>query len=250
MSVYASGWAWAQNVGSPVGKLVLIALADYADDDGLCWPGFAHVAEKAECSELTVKRQVKALEDAGLLVRTRRRRTNGTLGSYDITLSVPPKTTRYQTRPVDASSHDQVSERSSGPGIREIPQEPSVDLEPSVTSLRDVRDTSSGGHVARPRDEHFEALAEACGIDWRLPLTSKGRASLNGALAELRTVGATPQQIRDRARELANRWGPDKLTPHSLAKHWATLAPASANGGRGHDSSGLFGFAPDYIEPR
>ena len=37
------------------------------------------------------------------------------------------------------------------------------------------------------RDLSFEALAEACGTDWK-SLTSSGRGRLNSALAEIRTA--------------------------------------------------------------
>ena len=36
-------WAWRQKL-KPVPKLVLMALADAADDNGICWPSVATVA--------------------------------------------------------------------------------------------------------------------------------------------------------------------------------------------------------------
>jgi len=46
-------------------RLVLIALADYADDDGHCWPAIASIARKARCAESTVHRSLKKLVAAG-----------------------------------------------------------------------------------------------------------------------------------------------------------------------------------------
>lgn len=74
---------------------------------------------------------------------------------------------------------------------------------------------------ASRRDELFEAVAEACGIDWQTDLTDSARGSLNKAVAQLRGVVATPAEVRRRAA----LWPYDvPLTPPGLAKHWPALA--------------------------
>lgn len=37
MSVEATRWAYTQTVGNPIGKAVLVALADRTDHKGECW---------------------------------------------------------------------------------------------------------------------------------------------------------------------------------------------------------------------
>jgi biotin operon repressor len=60
--------AWAFKVPLPAKeKLVLLALADAADDDGYCWPSQTVLAQKASMGERTVRRHVAYLRDAGLL---------------------------------------------------------------------------------------------------------------------------------------------------------------------------------------
>lgn len=88
MSVTASAWAWDQHTRSSAQRLVLLALADAADDDGYCWPSVARLAAKCALSDRQVRDHITALEVAGLLVRQRRRRSDGTLGSYDYWLSL------------------------------------------------------------------------------------------------------------------------------------------------------------------
>jgi hypothetical protein len=53
-------------------KLVLLALADCANDQGLCWPSVATLAKKTGQSERTVQGALKGLEAAGHLTRDQR----------------------------------------------------------------------------------------------------------------------------------------------------------------------------------
>ena len=49
--------------------LVLLAVADNANDEGACWPSIATLARKTRLHERTVQRALKTLEDAGHLSR-------------------------------------------------------------------------------------------------------------------------------------------------------------------------------------
>lgn len=72
MSIKALQWAWEQNVPNSSRKLVLLALADRANDDGECWPGIASLSEKCSISRSTLIRAVEDLEEQGLLEVTNR----------------------------------------------------------------------------------------------------------------------------------------------------------------------------------
>ena len=54
---------------TPVDKLVLLALADWANEDGKCWPSIAKIAAKTGCGERTVQRALREAENRGLLTR-------------------------------------------------------------------------------------------------------------------------------------------------------------------------------------
>lgn len=91
MSARALNWAWSQmnrldGQGACRAKLTLVALADRADDDGLCWPWVSTLAEKMNVSDDTVGRALNDLEQAGLMERTRRRRSNGTVAGWEFQL--------------------------------------------------------------------------------------------------------------------------------------------------------------------
>lgn len=76
MSVQAMTWAWKQQL--PMGpKAVLVALANHADGDGVCYPGQVRLAEMVGCNDRSVRKFVKHLEAEGLIERTQRRRADG-----------------------------------------------------------------------------------------------------------------------------------------------------------------------------
>ena len=50
-------------------RLILLRLADWADDFGFCWPSIADLADKSGAHRATVFRVLDRLEEAGLLVR-------------------------------------------------------------------------------------------------------------------------------------------------------------------------------------
>jgi len=73
-------WAWRQGL-PPTPKLVLMALADAADDHGVCWPSVTTLARKCSVSPRTVQRMLKLLVDQQLLVAESRHRQSGARSS-------------------------------------------------------------------------------------------------------------------------------------------------------------------------
>ena len=61
---------WDMRELSPVEKLALLALADWANDDGLAWPSIKQIADKTGCGERTVQRAFRTAETMGILTRT------------------------------------------------------------------------------------------------------------------------------------------------------------------------------------
>ncbi|HBV3382879.1 TPA: helix-turn-helix domain-containing protein [Klebsiella pneumoniae] len=64
--------AMAIKTGNPIRKLVLIKLADNANDYGECWPSYKHIADHCECSKSAVRDHIDALISMGLLVKENR----------------------------------------------------------------------------------------------------------------------------------------------------------------------------------
>lgn len=63
MSNRAITWAYAQKTGTPGRKLVLLKLADQANDDGYCWPSKQTIADDCEMNAKSVQRILRDLEN-------------------------------------------------------------------------------------------------------------------------------------------------------------------------------------------
>lgn len=74
MSISCMNAVWTKSRSTGFARLVLLALADSADDLNYCWPGHEKIAKKAAISVRSVIRQVKLLEDLGELVVEHNRR--------------------------------------------------------------------------------------------------------------------------------------------------------------------------------
>lgn len=72
MSMTLMAKAMAIKTGNPIRKLVLIKLADNANDYGECWPSYKHIADHCECSKRAVRDHIDALISMGLLVKENR----------------------------------------------------------------------------------------------------------------------------------------------------------------------------------
>lgn len=76
MSVRALTWAFDQPIFANE-KVVLLSLADHANDCGECWPSINRLAQRARVSVRTVQRCLAELEDAKLIIRETRNDLNG-----------------------------------------------------------------------------------------------------------------------------------------------------------------------------
>ncbi len=88
MSVKALSWAWEQELAEGE-KLLLMAIADHADDEGVCWPGQAGLARKIGRTDRTVRTRLVKLEALGLIARKPRYNAEGHRTSDMITLLMP-----------------------------------------------------------------------------------------------------------------------------------------------------------------
>ncbi|WP_429166656.1 helix-turn-helix domain-containing protein [Aeromonas rivipollensis] len=67
MSAKYTFWAWEQETGSHTAKLVLLKLADNANDDGISWYPISKMLTACELSDRAFRNQLRKLEELGLL---------------------------------------------------------------------------------------------------------------------------------------------------------------------------------------
>lgn len=98
--------AWTLSGLKPAQKLVLVRLADRANDSGKCWPGLDSIAVDCGLHRSTVIRHIEGLEDSGLL-EIERQRGRGCSNQYRLRLELAPRENkRSQTATIsDKTSH-------------------------------------------------------------------------------------------------------------------------------------------------
>lgn len=146
MSVHAYAWAWQQPVNDSTDRLVLIALCEFADATGLCWPSVPTVARMTGLHRTTVFRSIAQLVDDGHLLRAKGR---GKSNTYRLNLSGP----RYASeRPDLPAGADPATARSRREARESLFVEPSYP-HPSPSATGDPSPSATG--VDKPVAERY-----------------------------------------------------------------------------------------------
>jgi Helix-turn-helix domain len=188
MSIKIMSLIW-DNAYQSTDKLVFLALADCANDEGIAWPSIATIARKTGVSERTVQRSIRVGEVSGLIRRT----------------EVKGKGCRYTLTPRHSVTPDKVSpatnETETPDTVSPHPRHSVTQtvIEPSVTVIDD-KSSKRSTHFPKPDDvdrDIWEAFcrhrkkkrADISDVVMRAIAKQAGIAgwSLNDALAELVT---------------------------------------------------------------
>jgi hypothetical protein len=151
VSVGISSAVWERSRASGSTLLVLLALADRADDDGCCWPGEEELATRARVGVRQVRRCLRELEDMGELttvVQRGRSRSN----RYRIVMpTAENRTSEAQNRTpppafsAEKTGHPGSENRTSGAENRTsgaLKPDIAMSAEPSVNHQRTVIEPS------------------------------------------------------------------------------------------------------------
>ncbi|MET3135319.1 hypothetical protein AAKU55_005627 [Oxalobacteraceae bacterium GrIS 1.11] len=103
MSIRAMNWAWSQKL-APAPKLILMALADSANDLDECWPGISFIAAKCCVSERTVQRVLQQFVTAGLMAVTPRYTSAGRQTSNGYRLRLDRESNPDKLSPLEQSA--------------------------------------------------------------------------------------------------------------------------------------------------
>ncbi|MGQ6506105.1 helix-turn-helix domain-containing protein, partial [Serratia sp. IR-2025] len=118
MSMTLMAAAMKIKVGNPLRKLVLIKMADNANDKNECYPSYQHIADHCECSKSAVKAHIAALIKMGLITKENRLgEKNGkgnTSNIYYLTLDNPVPS--ESTAPCVVKKHRGGASKNTGVG--------------------------------------------------------------------------------------------------------------------------------------
>lgn len=192
MSVRLMALAWALPLKS-TDKLVLLALADWSNDDGLCWPSMRQLADKSGLTDRAVRAAIGRLCSGGDDAHLSRREVIGKGVKYKVHpggrnpgTSFPPerRSPRKEIPPEGNSPRNDIPktpERRSA-NTSGTTNTPSVASQPSGDSVDAAVDPSP-----RLRPEHvveaWNDTAARCGLPRIVKLTPQRRKQL---LARLR----------------------------------------------------------------
>lgn len=87
MSFNLMAQVWEAEMRNINNKFVLLALADYADEENQCFPSAQTIAEKCCLSKRTVQRVIAKLEEDGYITKMQRTRKDGSLSSNHYVVS-------------------------------------------------------------------------------------------------------------------------------------------------------------------
>lgn len=137
-------------VGNPLRKLILLKLADNANDKGECWPSYKHIADQCETSRRSVIAHIDALVELGLInIRHRKAAQGNKSNLYQLDLSggvktAPPK----QGKKGGENTALPPSEDTSPPSAIDSP--PSEALAPPPSAAAAPRTSHSSESVMEP----------------------------------------------------------------------------------------------------
>jgi Helix-turn-helix domain len=141
MSIKVMTNVWQHSEAAGTGLLVLLALADIADDNGECWPSMGYVARKCRIDSRTAQRQIRSLEKLGeviVIVGGGKTSTAGGTRSnrYRIVVHVPA-----EGGELPGGGKSPHHDTSAGEGVAPVSGGGVAPVSPD-TSVRSVNDTS------------------------------------------------------------------------------------------------------------
>lgn len=218
-------------------QLILLAIADNANDDGIAWPSQTHLARKVGCARPAANACLKRLADLNLIRKLHPLGENNPVWVMQLNyeLIIQREDPVRKIRGGGVSEDDRGVSSSMTGGVSQDDTEPSRNHQEEPTTWRPLRDREKSDSPQpvdnptattrrREADPVWDALLAVCAVDAE-HLTTTARGAANRALKELKAVGATAAQIRASAQVFRKTWPEMRLTPSALVKHWAQLVP-------------------------
>lgn len=156
MAIEIMTWAWKTQL-KPTLKLTLLALADYSNDEGICWPSIDSMAKKSSLTRSSLINNVQKLCDMGVIEK-QKRYENGKRSSneYRLKIDLSPESIRMDFgRPESIRMESiRMEKKTLSPENR-----PTTIYKPSVTDNRTVSNIcavdANEKNIAQVRNARF-----------------------------------------------------------------------------------------------
>lgn len=231
--------AWELELPSHL-KIVLLSLADQANDDGECWPSQSTIGRRCGTSTRQVSTNLRTLRDMGLIEMVKRRRRKTAV--YHLLIvdqnqtsdqeSDDPDPSIAQDRNPNAvktgSAASQDRKPTSDKPLEEPSDEPSDLNATSVAHLVEIEEVDGYTYEMEiiqrsPHDAMAFTLVDAMGWS-RDEVTEPQWGAIHKAAKELIRRGANPGQVAIRAQVYQINHPEWSITPSALVKWWADSA--------------------------
>jgi hypothetical protein len=127
MSIKLMSWVFEHSESVSGERLVLLAIADSANDEGVCWPSYETIAKKANVSRRYVMDVIKKLEEVGI-IKVSHRYKDG-LNTSNVYQMVIPTVVIPSSLPLDSELP------SSEPQITRVVNPRSLGSDPQITRV-------------------------------------------------------------------------------------------------------------------
>lgn len=207
MSIKVTNWVWQHGPKAPTDRLVLLALADFCNDAGVCWPSMKLIGAKASLSERGARKVVRRLEKEGWL-KAKVGGGRGGASRYRVEMQKPE---------AEASNSAANSERQTG--------NPDVETRNTVTETRNVgTETRNCGSaepsviIKDPSGEDIPLRSPADEFDRIWPLYPKrvAKAAAKKAWVSARRKHSLEEICRGLLAYIRNREGQDQQYTKAL----------------------------------
>ena len=156
MSYQATAWASSQKCGGAAGKLLLYALANYANADGLAYPTQKKLAADTELSVRSIRTWLCKLEEMGLIAREKGRLPSG----------------QYSTDMYRLQLHQPAAKTAGGPAATDDTHQRQLTTPPAATGAgpynKDEQSTEQSLGTNTPLTPQDGGDAAAPNDDWNL----------------------------------------------------------------------------------
>ena len=189
-------------VGNPLRKLVLLKLADNANDQGECWPSYQYIADQCEISKRTAMNHIDTLIEAGYLSKKVRKGVKGNSSNvYVLSFDAKPAN-NGGANAAPPSAGDSLGSANAAPPSANAAPGGSANAAPGIShSLEPVNEPVNEPLVVPPKSKKSkrlsavpdEFLVDQRMLDWlgENQITTDWRIETNKFLDHHRAKGST-----------------------------------------------------------